>query len=105
MTEHLGYDKHDPVATAPTPATAPDQDGVYRDRACGHRRARDRDVTFEPAIDRKRQRRLDGLDEMVLSLSARGLTSGEIAAHFTEVYGTKVSRHHPAGSPTRSSRR
>lgn len=41
---------------------------------------------------RKRQRRLDGVDEIVLSLTARGLTTGEIAAHFAEVYGVKVSR-------------
>jgi putative transposase len=42
-------------------------------------------------IVRKRQRRLDGIDQIVLSLTARGLTTGEIAAHFDEVYGTKVS--------------
>jgi putative transposase len=41
---------------------------------------------------RKRQRRLDGIDEIVLSLTARGLTTGEIAAHFDEVYGAKVSK-------------
>ena len=41
---------------------------------------------------RKRQRRLDGIDEIVLSLTARGLTTGEIAAHFEEVYGAKVSK-------------
>jgi putative transposase len=43
-------------------------------------------------IVRKRQRCLDGIDEIVLSLTARGLTTGEIAAHFDEVYGVKVSR-------------
>jgi Transposase, Mutator family len=43
-------------------------------------------------IVRKRQRRLDGIDQIVLSLTARGLTTGEIAAHFDEVYGTKVSK-------------
>ena len=53
---------------------------------------RDRDGTFEPAIVRKRARRLDGVDGIVLSLSARGLTTGEIAAHFAEVYGATVSR-------------
>jgi putative transposase len=35
---------------------------------------------------------LDGIDQLVLSLSARGLTTGEIAAHFDEVYGAKVSK-------------
>ena len=53
---------------------------------------RDRDGSFEPQIVRKRQRRLDGIDAIVLSLSARGLTTGEIAAHFAEVYGAKVSK-------------
>jgi transposase-like protein len=41
---------------------------------------------------KKRQRRLTGVDEIVLSLTARGLTSGEIAAHLAEVYGTSVSK-------------
>lgn len=53
---------------------------------------RDRDGSFEPVIVPKRKRRLDGIDEIVLSLSARGLTTGEIAAHFEEVYGARVSR-------------
>jgi putative transposase len=51
---------------------------------------RDRDGSFEPVIVPKRKRRLDGIDQLVLSLSARGLTTGEIAAHFDEVYGAKV---------------
>ena len=53
---------------------------------------RDRDASFDPAIVRKRQRRLDGIDEIVLSLTARGLTTAEIAAHFEEVYGAKVGK-------------
>jgi putative transposase len=53
---------------------------------------RDRDGSFEPVIVPKRKRRLDGIDQIVLSLSARGLTTGEIAAHFEVVYGAKVSK-------------
>ena len=41
---------------------------------------RDAESTFEPQIVKKRQRRLTGIDEIVLSLSAKGLTTGEIAA-------------------------
>jgi putative transposase len=52
----------------------------------------DRDSTFEPRIVAKRQRRLGGVDEMVLSLSAKGLTHGEISAHLAEVYGASVSK-------------
>jgi transposase-like protein len=53
---------------------------------------RDQEGSFEPAIVRKRQRRLTGVDDIVLSLTARGLTTGEIAAHFAEVYGATVSK-------------
>ena len=53
---------------------------------------RDTDRTFEPQIVKKRQRRLSGVDEMVLSLYAKGLTTGEISAHFAEVYGATVSK-------------
>jgi len=94
LSEHLGYDKHDPAGRnrgnsrngtrtktvlteiGPVPIDVP----------------RDRDGSFEPVIVRKRQRRLTGIDQIVLSLTARGLTTGEIAAHFDDVYGAKVSK-------------
>ena len=53
---------------------------------------RGREGTFEPVVVRKRQRRLNGVDEMVLSLSAKGLTTGEIADHFAQVYGQSMSK-------------
>lgn len=46
---------------------------------------RDRDASFEPQLVKQRQRRLPGVDEMVLSLSAMGLMHGEISAHLAEV--------------------
>ncbi|MCY4271834.1 MAG: IS256 family transposase [bacterium] len=52
----------------------------------------DRDGSFEPKTVRKRQRRLHGVDSMVISLCAKGLTTGEVQAHLAEVYGTDVSR-------------
>ncbi len=51
---------------------------------------RDRAGTFEPMLVKKR--RLGGIDEMVLSLSAKGLTHGEVSAHLAEVCGTEVSK-------------
>jgi transposase-like protein len=51
---------------------------------------RDRDCGFEPQVVKKRQRQLTGVDEMVLSLSARGLTHGDISAGLAEVYGASV---------------
>lgn len=95
MTEHLGYEKHDVAGagqgnirngtrpkTVLTDASGPVQIDVPRDRA----------GTFAPQIVRKRQRRLSGVDEVVLSLYAKGLTTGEISAHFAEIYGASVSK-------------
>ena len=53
---------------------------------------RDLDASFQPTNVKKRQRRLSGVDQIVLSLSAQSLTTGEISAHFAEVYGASVSR-------------
>lgn len=53
---------------------------------------RDRDGSFEPQIVKKRQRRLNGVEEIVLSLYAHGLTTGEISAHFAQIYGASVSK-------------
>jgi len=52
---------------------------------------RDRDGSFEPQIVAKRQRRLTDLDQLVISLYAKGLTTGEISAHFAQMYGASVS--------------
>jgi putative transposase len=94
ITDHLGYDKHDPAgrntgnsrngSRAKTVLTdvGPVEISVPRDR----------DASFEPKIVAKRQKRLTGVDELVISLAAKGLTTGEIAAHLAEVYGAQVSR-------------
>jgi putative transposase len=93
-SEHLGYDKHDPAGrnggnsrNGTRSKTVLTEVGPVEIEV-----PRDRDGSFEPVIVRKRQRRLDGIDQIVLSLTARGLTTGEIAAHFAEVYGAKVSK-------------
>jgi hypothetical protein len=95
LTEQLGYEKHDPAGagtgnirngsrgkTVLTEASGPVEIDVPRDRA----------GTFEPQIVKKRQRRLEGVDQIVLSLYAKGLTTGEISAHFAEIYGASVSK-------------
>jgi len=95
LAGHLGYDKHDPAGrnrgnsrngtrskTVLTPAAGPVQIEVPRDR----------DGTFEPQIVPKRARRLSSVDEVVLSLYAKGLTTGEISAHFAQIYGASVSK-------------
>lgn len=94
ITDHVGYGKHDAAGRnsgnsrngtrTKTVLTdvGPVEVKVPRDVA----------GTFEPQIVKKRQRRLTGVDEMVLSLSAKGLTHGEISAHLAEVYGADVSK-------------
>ena len=52
---------------------------------------RDQDCSFEPKIVGKRQRRLSGVDDLVISLSAKGLATGEIAARLADVYGARRS--------------
>jgi putative transposase len=94
MTEHVGYDKHDPMGrNGGNSRNGTRTKTVFTEIGpVDIEVPRDREGSFEPAIVRKRQRRLDGVDEIVLSLTARGLTTGEIAAHFAEVYGATVSR-------------
>ena len=53
---------------------------------------RDRAGTFEPTTVPKHRRRLDGLSGNVISLYAKGLTTGEIQAHLEEIYDVSVSR-------------
>jgi putative transposase len=95
MTEHLGYEKHDGAGKQ----TANSRNGVRAKTVLTETTGpveinvpRDREGTFEPVIVRKRQRRLNGVDEMVLSLYAKGLTTGEISSHLAEIYGAEVSR-------------
>jgi putative transposase len=94
MSEHLGYDKHEAMGrnrensrNGTRTKTVQTEVGPVQIEV-----PRDRDGSFEPGIVKKRQRRLDGIDDLVLSLTARGLTTGEVAAHFEEVYGAKVSK-------------
>jgi putative transposase len=91
MSEHFDYEKNDPARRnsgnsrsgthAKTVLTeiGPVEIEVPRDTAS----------TFEPQIVKKR--RLTRVDEIVLSLTACGLTTGEIAAHFQEAYGARIS--------------
>jgi putative transposase len=50
--------------------------------------------TSQPHLDGRRHDLAvaSGVDEIVLSLYAKGLTTGEITAHFTEIYGASVSK-------------
>ncbi|MGP9581702.1 IS256 family transposase [Brachybacterium sp. AOP35-5H-19] len=93
MSDHLGYEAGDPAGAGtgnsrngkttksvhtlqgPVELTVP----------------RDRNGSFEPVIVPKRTRRLGRVEDMVLSLYARGMTTRDIGSHLEEIYGSKVS--------------
>ena len=94
MAEHLGYDKHDPAGRGSgNSRNGSRSKTVFTEIGPVEIEVpRDTNSTFDPVIVKKRQRRLTGVDEIVLSLTAKGLTTGEIAAHFDDVYGATVSK-------------
>jgi transposase-like protein len=53
---------------------------------------RDRAGSFTPVIVPKNARRLGGFNEAIISLYAKGLTTGQIQAHLHDVYGADISR-------------
>lgn len=95
LSEHLGYDRHDPAGYGSGNSRNGTRAKTVLTDACGQIEIdvpRDRAGSFEPEIVKKRQRRLTDVDEVVLSLYARGLTTGEISAHFADIYGAAVSK-------------
>jgi putative transposase len=94
MTEHLGYDRHEVTGrgsgnsrNGSYPKTVSTEIGEVTLQV-----PRDRNASFEPVTVPKYARRLDGLSGNVISLYAKGLTTGEIANHLLEMYGTEISR-------------
>jgi len=94
MDGHLGYGKHDPAGRDGGNSRNGKRGKTVLTEAgpVSIEVPRDREGSFEPQLVRKRQRRLTGLDDLVISLSAKGLTHGEICAHLGEVYGASVSK-------------
>lgn len=93
MTEHLGYEKHDPVGYN----SGNSRNGKSQKKLKGEfgelelETPRDRNASFEPKIVAKGQTRFTGFDDKILSLYARGMTTREIQAHLQEIYGMEVS--------------
>ncbi len=94
MADHLGYQLHDRAGfgsgnsrNGSYPKTVSTEIGDSTIQV-----PRDRNGTFEPVTVPKHVRRLDGLNTNVLSLYAKGLTTGEIQAHLQEIYGVDISR-------------
>lgn len=93
MSHHLGYEKHAPAGrgsgNSRNGATAKKLQGDFGEIEL--ETPRDRNGEFEPRIVAKGQRRLEGFDQKIISLYARGMTTREIGAHLEEIYGVEVS--------------
>ena len=93
MTDHLGYEKHDPVGRGSdnsrngsrTKTLKTDQGPLEIEVP------RDRESTFEPKLVKKRQTRFNGFDEKILALYARGMTVRDIQGLLEELFGVEVS--------------
>jgi putative transposase len=94
MADHLGYEPYEPAGRG----SGNSRNGGYPKTVRTDvgpvelRMPRDRQGTFEPLTVPKHVRRLEGLGANVISLYAKGLTTGEIQAHLHEIYDTEVSR-------------
>ena len=86
MTDHLGYEAGDPAGrgtgnsrNGKTTKTVSTKNGPI-----GLEVPRDRNGSFEPAIVPKRARRIGNIDDMILSLYSRGMTTRDIESHLRE---------------------
>jgi putative transposase len=93
LTEHLGYDKGDPAGrgspnsrNGSTPKTVATEVGDVSLET-----PRDRQGSFEPRLVPKGSRRVGGLDEMIISLYAGGMTVRDIQAHLARTIGSELS--------------
>jgi putative transposase len=93
LTEHLGYEKHDPTGYK----SGNSRNGKSKKKLKGEfgemelETPRDREASFEPKIVAKHQTRWTGFDDKILSMYARGMTTRKIEAHLKEIYGVDVS--------------
>ncbi len=94
MTDHLGYEPHAPEGRG----SGNNRNGHYPKTVRTEigdvdvRVPRDRNGSFDPVTVPKGTRRLEGLDQVIISLYGKGMTTGDIRAHLGEIYGQSVSK-------------
>lgn len=91
LTEHLGYEPHERAGASNARNGTTSKRLITEAGSIDLEVPRDRLSTFQPRIVRKGQRRLDGIDKLVISLYARGMTVRDIQAHLAEIYEVEVS--------------
>jgi putative transposase len=93
LTEHLGYDKHDPIGhksgNSRNGATTKTLKGEFGEMPL--ETPRDRKGTFEPKMIAKGQTRFTGFDDKIISLYSRGMSTREIQGHLEDMYKVEVS--------------
>src|SRR5216110_303116 len=93
LTEHLGYEKHDPAGhnsgNSRNGGTTKTLKGDFGQMPL--ETPRDRNGSYEPKIIGKSQTRFTGFDDKIISMYARGMSSREIQGHLEEIYGIEVS--------------
>lgn len=93
MEEHLGYSKHAPEGRG----SGNSRNGVTTKKLRGNHGTveidtpRDRNGTYEPLLVKKNQTRLTQMDDQILALYAKGMSTREIVDTFKEMYGADVS--------------
>ena len=93
LTEHVGYDKHDPAGYN----SGNSRNGSSKKKLKGEfgeielETPRDRNGSFEPEIVSKGQTRFTGFDDKIISMYSRGMTTRDIEGHLREMYGVEVS--------------
>ncbi|EKO3611795.1 IS256 family transposase [Vibrio metschnikovii] len=91
LDEHLGYEKHAPDRTDNSRNGYSSKRLITDDGEIQLDVPRDRDASFEPKLVRKHQTRFQSMDDKILSLYAKGMTTREIVATFKEMYDADVS--------------
>ena len=91
LDDHLGYDKHRQSSSENsrngyTSKTLKTEDGQFELDT-----PRDRSGSFEPQLVKKNQTRFTSMDDKILSLYAKGMTTREIVATFKEMYDADIS--------------
>ena len=93
MEHHLGYSKHNPAGSN----KGNSRNGYSSKKLKGDhgeielQTPRDRHCDFEPQLVKKRQTRITGMDDQILSLYAKGMSTRDIVATFQEMYGADIS--------------
>ena len=91
MEEHLGYAKHERSESANSRNGTSSKELHTESGSISLDVPRDRDATFEPQFVGKRKTRIEGLDDKILSLYAKGMSVSNIQIQLHELYGTEIS--------------